>query len=301
MDLTRLPLRILRLTTLSIAATLLFTIACNSDSTPPPRTDRTQQDLHHALAELTITLTSLNEELRNRPPIQLIPTPEPAPNSTREIPGTTPTPSMSTVASVPIPTGPGICSRSPAIQDTILSTLRTTSCRIITDAELFRITKLSLPSKHKGKLLAQLKAGDLSGLVNLDYLFISGNYTIPTGTFTGAGITRLTIENTTLSPGAFDGILRLEELTLNGDYPLPARSFADISIEHISLEGVTLLPNTFDGMTSLKSLHYESLAAPRYNDKSEPLTPPLDEFPILTADPFALTAGTQTHLRQPHS
>ena len=57
-----------------------------------------------------------------------------------------------------------ICDRSPAVQQAILDTLRLSSCRAATDAELFRIERLDVDSARS------IKEGDFSGLVNLSHL-----------------------------------------------------------------------------------------------------------------------------------
>lgn len=57
-----------------------------------------------------------------------------------------------------------ICDRSPAVQQAILDTLRLSSCRAATDAELFRIERLHVAS------LRSIKEGDFKGLVNLSRL-----------------------------------------------------------------------------------------------------------------------------------
>ena len=275
MDLTRLPLRILRLTNFSLAATLLFTLACTDDPTPAPRTDRTQQDLQQALSDL-------NQTLRSTPDA---PAAEPTPTPNHQIADSTRKPSLPPATAILLPSGPGICGRSPVIQHAILKTLQMSSCSAVSNAELYRITTLTgLPPGSDDTPSTELRPDDLAGLVNLNRLTLSGNYTLPAATFLGAGVTELHIKDAPLSQAAFDGLLRLERLTLEGNYTLPSSVFAGTTIEHISLKGITLPPDTFDGMTSLKSLHYESLAAPRYEDSSNRLTPPLDEFPPLQAD-----------------
>lgn len=57
-----------------------------------------------------------------------------------------------------------ICDRSPAVQQAILDTLRLSSCRAATDAELFRIERLDVDS------VRSIKEGDFRGLVNLSRL-----------------------------------------------------------------------------------------------------------------------------------
>ena len=63
--------------------------------------------------------------------------------------------------------GVGICYRTPAVQDWILSRLNRTTCAHTGIAELYRITT--------GGDFAELKAGDLSGLVNVPYLTVGAH------------------------------------------------------------------------------------------------------------------------------
>lgn len=110
-------------------------------------------------------------------------TPTPAPRAERlaELPTATPEPSpladkkvITCVGPEPCiiplatPTrGPGICYRTPAVQDWILSRLQRTTCAHTGIAELYRIT---YPVDFAG-----LKAGDLSGLVNVPSLTIGAH------------------------------------------------------------------------------------------------------------------------------
>ena len=118
-------------------------------------------------------------------------TPTPAPRAERlaELPTATPEPTpladkkvLTCVGPEPCiiplatPTrGPGICYRTPAVQDWIIALLQIPSCAVISEAELYRITD---PVGFTG-----LKAGDLSGLVNVDALVLAdghcGDWTDP--------------------------------------------------------------------------------------------------------------------------
>ena len=102
---------------------------------------------------------------------------------------------------IPTPSGPGICGRSPEVQQVILDTLRTSSCRLISNEELYRITSLSKTQ------FDTLRPGDLAGLVNLEGLSITGNEPLPAGAFAGASIEKLNINDTHLSPRAFQARL----------------------------------------------------------------------------------------------
>ena len=75
--------------------------------------------------------------------------------------------------------GPGICGRTPEIQNTLINDLNIASCRAINDAELYRVREISFDTES-------IKPGDLTGFVNLKTLKISGlNEPMTPGVFTG--------------------------------------------------------------------------------------------------------------------
>ena len=118
---------------------------------------------------------------------------QPTPAKSTQNPQLTTTPTPVVLAP---PAGPGICGRSPAIQEAILITLRSPSCRIVTAEELYRIQcfknirhDCEQPNWRWGQ--NGPKAGDFAGLVNLRQISISGKFTIPAGTFTGSAIDHL--------------------------------------------------------------------------------------------------------------
>lgn len=93
-------------------------------------------------------------------------------------PDATPT-SMPTKALATVP-GEGICGRSPHVQQAILSTLQSNSCRMVTSEELYRITWLSDLRSHQVDTTSwKLQAGDLSGLVNLVERTFGSNMDLP--------------------------------------------------------------------------------------------------------------------------
>ena len=123
-------------------------------------------------------------------------------------------------ASAPTLTG-GICDRTQAVQDAILGQFgRTTACGNITTAQLAAIIgPLFLPNQG----IASLKAGDFSGLTNLQVLVLSGNAltTLPRTVFSGlTNLQRLYLENnelTTLPAGVFTGLPDLQVLVLRNN------------------------------------------------------------------------------------
>ena len=75
--------------------------------------------------------------------------------------------------------GPGICGRTPEIQNTLINDLNIASCRAINNAELYRVREISFDTES-------IKPGDLTGFVNLKTLKISGlNEPITPGVFAG--------------------------------------------------------------------------------------------------------------------
>ena len=106
-----------------------------------------------------------------------LPTPEPAPLTEGmgeplslqplDMPTATPPPTVTAVPTVtPLPSV-GICYRTPAVQEWIISQLQIPSCTVISNAELYRITEWTD--------FAELKPGDLSGLVNVPVLTIGAH------------------------------------------------------------------------------------------------------------------------------
>ena len=111
--------------------------------------------------------------------------------------------------------GPGICGRTPEIQNKLISELHIASCRAINDAELYRIRKISFDTES-------IKPGDLTGFVNLKELSISGlNEPITPGVF--AGLKSLTslgiITNEPITPGVFAGLESLTTLYIGMNLP----------------------------------------------------------------------------------
>ena len=146
------------------------------------------------------------------------PTPTPLPTSTPWIvtatPGPTGTPWIVTPTPRPTerptatptsparfipatPSGPGICGRTPEVQQVLIETLKIASCRLITEHELYRIREL--PDIRA----PELRAGDFAGLVNLYDLEVDTG-TVPSGTFAGSRIKHLRIGGD-FEDGAFNG------------------------------------------------------------------------------------------------
>ena len=178
---------------------LMLTLACSGDDSPAaPDTDRTQQELLRTIERMGEQIDSLQQEMEE---------------SKR-------TKDAEEASASEEQTTPGICGRTPIVQEVILQTLRASSCRFVTNEELYRITEFrNLSGDYEG--WGQFKAGDLDGLVNLKEIGIAGDFTLPAGTFKGAGISQLYLAGVTLSPGVFEGMVAIGSLSIGGMKEFP--------------------------------------------------------------------------------
>ena len=157
----------------------------------------------------------------------------------------------------------GICSRTEAVQRSILAMIRQNAvCSTVTNKRLHTITDLSIT----GETSLSLVAGDFAGLTRLTHLFLSGNSltTLPSGIFAGlAGLTHLSLSGnslTTLPSGIFAGLTRLENLHLNNSSvtTLPSGIFAGLTrLKWLTLDSnsITTLPSgIFAGLAGLERL-----------------------------------------------
>lgn len=115
------------------------------------------------------------------------------------------------------PQKPGICGRTPELQDAILEKLNTTTCSKINENELFRITELPPISWTRAP-----RPGDFAGLVNLTMFTFADPRPeneatpIPARTFqglTGVQTAELTVNG--LESQAMSGMDELVNLTIN--------------------------------------------------------------------------------------
>ena len=174
---------------------------------------------------------------------------------------TTTTPTLAT------PSGQGICSRSPAVQEAILWTLRTSACRLVTTEELYRITQFyNLRGNVREAKFETLQPGGLNGLVNLEHLTITGDLPLPAGTFAGAAIGQLSIKGIHLSPEAFQGIvsltkLRVESRTTQEIPTLTDPIFTQLKELHLYFVGSSFSsPPSGHELNALKALTHFSLS-----------------------------------------
>ena len=221
---------ILTLTALTVAFTLLLVTACSgNDATPPSQPDPTQDAL---LKEISRQSSKIDNLQRTVEKLQSSTSQDTVPPTPTHAPPTKQPPPTPTVAA---PTGPGICGRTPRVQQAILAALHTNSCRTVTDEELYRITGLSnLQSYDTTNNEWMLKAGDLAGLVNLETLALSAQgETLPSGLLTGVGVNVLNLSNVVLEPGSFNGMLSIRKLKYHGAALPPLHADAIASLEHL--------------------------------------------------------------------
>ena len=137
--------------------------------------------------------------------------------------------------------GPGICGRTPEIQNTLINQLGIRSCRAINETELYRVRKIGFSTES-------IKPGDLTGFVNLKTLTISGlNEPMTPGVFTGLeSLTSLNIsmnlleEEKTARFGAraFQGMPELKDLRIQNrseKTPLLFKKNAFQGINHLTI------------------------------------------------------------------
>ena len=172
-----------------------------------------------------------------------------------------PTPPPATEVIIPTRSGPGICNRSPAIQEAILLTLKATSCRTVTEAELYRIQcfrnirhECENPHLRWGK--AEPRPGDFAGLVNLRYLETLTTSPIRPNTFAGSSITNLKLTALSIDKGAFQGA-QIESLELHTE-GIPSRGTLPASLKHLQITTTAPLEpmtgNEFEDLINLEWL-----------------------------------------------
>ena len=187
-----------------------------------------------------------------------------------EEPTAAPTPAK---AVIPTPSSTDICGRSPTLQKEILITLRSPSCSIINEAELYRIQcfinmygDCEKPNWDWGE--SGPRPGDFAGLVNLKELEITGNFTIQPGTFTGSGIRHLKLKAERVEKGAFDGAL-IDRMDLN-TASVPPKGALPASLRTLSM--IFKAPEQAmqdDELKELINLEQLSLSVYRYDDSEE--------------------------------
>ena len=207
-------------------------LAASNASTPAPQADEGPEiqslaDSVNALADQVRSLATSNGTLAR----QLDTTPD-QPTSQSDASGA--------------PTdGDGICGRTPEVQEAILMTLRLSSCRFVTDEELYRVTYWRYLSGEKANDIDWVtppQPGDFDGLVNLRRpIDIDGDFTLVKGAFQGLNsLKELRVYVRGVESGAFQGLPALESLEV-------------LIREYTDMPRRVALP-VFDEMLSLKTL-----------------------------------------------
>ena len=207
------------------------------------KTDRLQQDLNSLATDIPVPTPSKTASQATRQPVVTPTRTRPAPTGT---PTGTPRPMASAVATPvppPPPAGPGICGRSPTIQNKLLDVLKIPSCQPITEPELFRITE-----RMTIRFDTPPQPGDFTGLVNLQELSIE------------------VMEGATLPAGVFHGLDNLKSLT--------------VSMQGNEDSNSTIESGAFAGMSSLETLQI-NWPLNSSNQQRRPTLPPLDHIPTL--------------------
>ena len=164
---------------------------------------------------------------------------------------------------------PGICGRTPEIQNTLITQLNIASCRAIHYAELYRVREISFSAES-------IKPGDLTGFVNLKTLKISGlNEPMIPGVFAGLeSLTSLHIdmrlleeeETAAFGAKAFQGMPELKEIGIHNrseKAPLLFGENAFQGINHLKVLNVSgyasIESGTFKGSGQIDNITFESL------------------------------------------
>ena len=269
----------------AIVAAMIATItACSGEQHPPTyrpqRVDPSPMQTMEAMAsDIAALQTQAAEPGDTAADDQPRPTEEPgtavAPATQTPDPTATEKPTPAILA-IPTPTGEGICGRSPTVQEAILLTVRTSSCRYVTTDELYRIQCFR---NLKGNCTTPKwswseegpKQGDFAGLVNLQSVAIAGDFTLQEGTFAGSAIESLNLNVTAISPGTFSGSA-IDELDLTVEEITPG------ALQDAPIAKMKLRTNKFPPKGSLPStltlLHLTTVApvSPIQPDLLEELT-----------------------------
>ena len=172
--------------------------------------------------------------------------------------------SIARLADPVVAAGVGICGRTPAVYNAIVTALSVSNCIAVTPDLLRSVTTLTLSNNA----VTELDAGDFSGLSGLTSLDLSGNDSslsvLPTGLF--AGLSSLETLNLSgnealraLEEDLFDGLDSLQTLDLSGNTGLSSLE-EDLFDGLRSLQTLDLSGNT--GLSSLPGTLFSNLNAP---------------------------------------
>ena len=282
----------LYLTALTLLLTILSLAACSSDEPTRSTQNPTQQSLLEELNSLSTETATLRQEVKTLKahPQTTTPVPTMAQPTPTAIETPTPSPTEDPGAFImPTPAGPGICGRSPTIQNKILGVLKSSSCRHVTTDELYRITCFLYrnnicidPTWRWGS--QGPKPGDFAGLVNLGHLKIRGDFTLKAGTFAGSAIHRLDLKVQGITPGAFEDshvaemTLSVQRIPPQGSLP-PTLTLLDLTIDAPSPIAADLLANLTELQTLTLSITPHQTTG-EYRDANPGHTPTPSDYAV---------------------
>ena len=209
-------------TTLFAVLMLASIIGCTGDDEQTPIPPTTGQDeLSERLDRIEETLEQIQADMEEKETSSPVSQGRALQTGTTA-PAASPTTPASTEPAEPAPTptftvqGPGICGRSPEVQEAILERLGTSLCQATTIPELFRI------SGEFGVEIDTVRTGDFVGMVNVQKLEVRTTGVEPNG-FTGlVNLKELELRlsaSTEITTDSFSGLESLESLTLEISSP----------------------------------------------------------------------------------
>ena len=237
---------------MAVLITILFTAtACTSESTPEPivREPEELDQLTKQILDLQAENTVIRAELATMTAVS-----EEELSQSEEVPIQESNEAPLTLVTKPDQSIQNICERSPAVQNTILSTLRLSRCSSVNGQELFRIEQMEIYS--------DLRPGDLDGLVNLKNMKLqTQDNPPPQGIFKDLGnMERLEMgvksDDTWELRGILEGKGSLEKLNITGSEVSISKGNLEglRSLEEIYIQNVkSISGNPFDGLEALKS------------------------------------------------
>lgn len=159
----------------------------------------------------------------------------------------------------------GVCPRTPAVAEAIVSRTDAATCAEVTDAHLAGIGFLNIHTRG----IRKLRSGDFAGLSALRRLYLPGNELEELSAATFEGLSRLRYLDlannrlTALPPEVFAGLPELEDLGLESNRlsRLPPATFAGNrklgSLRLNDNELTELPPGIFQGLADLRELRLE--------------------------------------------
>ena len=259
-------------TTLFAVLMLASIIGCTGDDEQTPTPSVTRQDeLSERVDRIEETLAQVQADMEREKEASAPTSQVQTPHAGVRTPAVSPTMPSPTGTAEPAPTptftvqGPGICGRSPEVQEAILERLGTSLCQATTIPELFRI------SGEFGVEIDTVRTGDFVGMVNVQKLEVRTTGVEPNG-FTGlVNLKELELRlsaSTEITTDSFSGLESLESLTLEISSPdqedpeaAPLPPFPNLpNLKHLRALGIhnpeddQLPDDLFKELTALESV-----------------------------------------------